>query len=152
MATTMYGTAWCSDCKRAKQFFGEQRVTYDFVDVDQDPAGRAVVQGHNGGKDIIPTIVFDDGSVLVEPRGEQHGERAVRTTVAGRDGAIRTVHPDLVHLLGREDLDTEAQRLPAQPVGELLARHAFGEPREVVQELGDSRLSAHACALHDEDR
>ncbi len=67
MTITMYGTGWCSDCKRAKQFFGEQRVHYDFVDVDADPDGRSIVQGHNDGKDIIPTIVFDDGSVLVEP-------------------------------------------------------------------------------------
>jgi glutaredoxin len=67
MTILMYGTAWCSDCKRAKQFFGEQRVSYDFIDVDADPAGRAVVQQHTGGKDIIPTILFDDGSVLVEP-------------------------------------------------------------------------------------
>jgi thioredoxin reductase (NADPH) len=67
MTIRMYGTAWCSDCKRAKQFFAEQRVTYDFIDVDADEAGRAVVQEHNDGKDIIPTILFDDGSVLVEP-------------------------------------------------------------------------------------
>ena len=67
MAITMYGTGWCPDCKRAKQFFGEQRVRYDFVDVDADADGRRVVQGHNDGKDIIPTIVFEDGSVLVEP-------------------------------------------------------------------------------------
>jgi thioredoxin reductase (NADPH) len=67
MAIVMYGTTWCSDCRRAKTFFGEQRVQYDFVDVDGDAGGRAVVQGHNDGKDIIPTIVFDDGSVLVEP-------------------------------------------------------------------------------------
>ena len=63
----MYGTSWCSDCKRAKQFLGEQRVQYEFVDVDADATGRAVVQTHNAGKDIIPTIVFDDGSVLAEP-------------------------------------------------------------------------------------
>jgi len=67
MAIVMYGTTWCSDCKRAKTFLGEQRVRYSFVDVDADPAGRAVVQQHNDGKDVIPTIVFDDGSVLVEP-------------------------------------------------------------------------------------
>ncbi|MGD9957405.1 MAG: FAD-dependent oxidoreductase, partial [Candidatus Nanopelagicales bacterium] len=67
MTIRMYGTAWCSDCKRAKQFFAEQRVPYDFVDVDADEAGRAIVQEHNDGKDIIPTILFDDGSVLVEP-------------------------------------------------------------------------------------
>jgi thioredoxin reductase (NADPH) len=64
---TMYGTAWCSDCKRAKKFFGEQRVHYDFVDVDSDADGRAYVESVNDGKDIIPTIVFADGSILVEP-------------------------------------------------------------------------------------
>jgi thioredoxin reductase (NADPH) len=64
---TMYGTAWCSDCKRAKKFFGEQRVHYDFVDVDMDADGRAYVESVNDGKDIIPTILFEDGSVLVEP-------------------------------------------------------------------------------------
>src|SRR3954464_8494255 len=31
---TLYGTLWCSDCKRSKRFFGEQRVPYTFVDVD----------------------------------------------------------------------------------------------------------------------
>jgi thioredoxin reductase len=44
MPITMYGTYWCSDCKRTKQFFGEHRVDYDFVDIDQDPAGLAEVE------------------------------------------------------------------------------------------------------------
>ena len=30
---TVYGTPWCSDCKRAKQFLGEQRERYNWVDV-----------------------------------------------------------------------------------------------------------------------
>ncbi len=64
---TMYGTVWCSDCKRAKKFFGEQRVHYDFIDIDEDPEGLKVVEEVNQGKQIIPTIVFEDGSTLVEP-------------------------------------------------------------------------------------
>jgi thioredoxin reductase (NADPH) len=64
---TMYGTTWCQDCKRAKQFFGEHRVAYAFVDVDEDADGLRVVEQHNNGKHVIPTIVFGDGSVLVEP-------------------------------------------------------------------------------------
>jgi thioredoxin reductase (NADPH) len=64
---TMYGTAWCSDCKRTKRFFGEQRIHYTFVDVDMDAEGLAVVERVNDGKHIIPTLVFEDGSVLVEP-------------------------------------------------------------------------------------
>ena len=63
----MYGTSWCGDCKQAKKFLGEQRVHYHWVDVDQDPAGLAVVERHNKGKRIIPTILFGDGDVLVEP-------------------------------------------------------------------------------------
>lgn len=63
----MYGTNWCGDCKRAKRFFGEQRVQYDFIDIDADDAGLAVVERLNDGKHVIPTIVFADGSILVEP-------------------------------------------------------------------------------------
>ena len=64
---TMYGTPWCNDCKRTKKFFGEQRVHYEFVDIDADPAGLAVVERVNNGKHIIPTLVLGDGSTLVEP-------------------------------------------------------------------------------------
>lgn len=67
MAITMYGTYWCGDCKRAKQFFGEHRVPYEFVDVDADKEGMTVVERENNGKHIIPVIVFDDGSSLIEP-------------------------------------------------------------------------------------
>ncbi|MBI4493935.1 MAG: FAD-dependent oxidoreductase [Chloroflexi bacterium] len=63
----MYGTTWCQDCRRAKKFFGEHRVRYEFIDVDQDQEGLRIVEETNRGKRIIPTIFFPDGSVLVEP-------------------------------------------------------------------------------------
>jgi len=65
--TRMYGTTWCPDCKRAKQFFGEHRLPYQFIDIDDDREGIALVERVNGGKRIIPTIVFGDGTTLVEP-------------------------------------------------------------------------------------
>lgn len=65
---TVYGATWCGDCKRAKKFLGEQRVHYEWVDVEQDADGLALVERLNHGKRIIPTIVFhDDESYLVEP-------------------------------------------------------------------------------------
>src|SRR6478672_7987444 len=67
MAVTVYGATWCPDCKRAKQFLGEQRVHYNWVDIEQQPESVAFVEGVNNGKRIIPTIVFDDQSILVEP-------------------------------------------------------------------------------------
>ena len=64
---TVYGAPWCPDCRQSKQFLGEQRVRYNWVDIDKDQQGREYVQSVNDGKQIIPTIVFPDGSVLVEP-------------------------------------------------------------------------------------
>ena len=84
MTITMYGTGWCSDCKRAKQFFGEQRVHYDFIDIDADPDGRAIVEQLNDGKTIIPTIVFDDGSMLVEPSNAELAAKLGLQTSAPR--------------------------------------------------------------------
>jgi thioredoxin reductase (NADPH) len=67
MSVTVYGAYWCPDCKRSKKFLGEQMVHFKWVDIEQDEAGRAFVEKINNGKRIIPTIVFDDDSFLVEP-------------------------------------------------------------------------------------
>lgn len=64
---TVYGADWCPDCRRAKKFLGEQQVEYQWVDIEQDAAALAHVERVNKGKRIIPTIVFGDGSILVEP-------------------------------------------------------------------------------------
>ena len=64
---TVYGASWCTDCRRAKKFLGEQRVHYHWVDIEQDAEGQAIVERLNDGKRIIPTILFEDGSILVEP-------------------------------------------------------------------------------------
>ncbi|MDP2659203.1 MAG: FAD-dependent oxidoreductase [Dehalococcoidia bacterium] len=62
-----FGAPWCPDCQRSKKFLNEQRVPYQWHDIDQDETARAYVQEVNRGKQIIPTIVFPDGSILVEP-------------------------------------------------------------------------------------
>lgn len=80
----LYGTTWCSDCKRAKQFFGEQRVHYDFIDVDSDAEGMAYVEEVNQGKQIIPVILFEDGSTLVEPSNAELAQKLGLQTVAKR--------------------------------------------------------------------
>jgi len=64
---TVYGAPWCPDCKRSKRFLGEQRVPYNWVDIDQDEEGRKYVQQANNGRQIIPTVLFEDGTILVEP-------------------------------------------------------------------------------------
>ena len=71
----MFGAPWCPDCKRAKQFLSEQRIPYEWNDIDQDGDARAYVQQVNNGKQIIPTILLSDGSVLVEPSNAELAEK-----------------------------------------------------------------------------
>ncbi len=66
-AITVYGASWCPDCKRAKKFLSEQLVPYTWIDLGEHPEAQQIVEGYNDGKQIIPTIVFADGSILVEP-------------------------------------------------------------------------------------
>lgn len=67
----VYGAPWCPDCRRSKKFLGEMRLPYDWIDIDQDPAAAETVREKNNGKQIIPTIVFEDGSFLAEPSNEE---------------------------------------------------------------------------------
>ncbi len=63
----LYGTNWCSDCKRSKKFLGEQRVHYEYINIEEDMDGQAFVQKVQNGGLTIPTIVFEDSSLLIEP-------------------------------------------------------------------------------------
>ena len=67
----LYGSPACPDCRRSKQFLGEMRVPYEWIDIGEDEAAAAVARELNGGKMIIPTIVFEDGSVLAEPSNSE---------------------------------------------------------------------------------
>ena len=54
-----YGADWCPDCQRAKAYLKENKVDFNFVDVDLDKAATARVESINKGKRIIPTIVVN---------------------------------------------------------------------------------------------
>jgi len=33
----VYGASWCGDCRRAKKFLADQRVSYEWHDIEQEP-------------------------------------------------------------------------------------------------------------------
>ena len=81
---TVYGAPWCPDCKRSKKFLTEQRVPYRWVDIDRDAAALRRVEELQGGARTIPTIVFGDGSMLIEPTNEELAQKLGMTMEAKR--------------------------------------------------------------------
>jgi glutaredoxin-like protein len=63
----VYGTRWCPDCARAKQLLNKHNILFSWIDIEQDDEARAYVEKISNGYKSVPTIVFPDGSVLVEP-------------------------------------------------------------------------------------
>ncbi len=62
-----YGAMWCGDTRRARKWFDDKQIPYEWIDVDQDKAAEALIKQINNGYRSIPTIVFADGSHLTEP-------------------------------------------------------------------------------------
>jgi thioredoxin reductase (NADPH) len=72
---TVYGAPWCPDCRRSKSFLMEQRIPFAWVDIDADADGLRFVEELQKGGRTIPTIVFEDGSFLLEPSNAELAER-----------------------------------------------------------------------------
>ena len=71
----VYGTTWCGDCTRAKLFMDENDVSYDWTDVDEETQYQDYIKELNNGQMRVPTIIFPDGSILVEPSNKELAEK-----------------------------------------------------------------------------
>ena len=67
----MYTTEYCSDCNRAKAFFEANGIPYLRVSLEGNLEATDFVMKINAGYQSVPTIVFPDGSILVEPQWEE---------------------------------------------------------------------------------
>ncbi len=67
----MYGTNWCYDTRRARDIFDKNHIPYQWVDIDANTEGRQFVERMNHGNRSVPTIVFPDGTLLVEPSNQE---------------------------------------------------------------------------------
>lgn len=75
MKLTVYGAGWCPDVKRSRALLDREGVEYSYVDVEADADAEQRVRALQGGERRIPTIVWDDGTFLVEPSDAELGER-----------------------------------------------------------------------------
>ena len=91
----MYGAPWCPDCKRSKQFLSEQRVPYEWNDIDQDEEARAYVQRVNDGRradrhliqlGVRAEVLPGEPELVVRGHGGQEGPSPARLPGKGRYG------------------------------------------------------------------
>jgi glutaredoxin len=71
----VYGAHWCSDCRRSIKYLKDNQIPYKFIDVDLDKNAANLVKQINRGMRSIPTIIFPDGSILVEPSNNDLAEK-----------------------------------------------------------------------------
>lgn len=70
-----YGANWCPDCRRSKDFLEQHHIAFDYIDIDSVPGAADKVAEINHGLKSIPTIVFPDDTILVEPSNDQLGKQ-----------------------------------------------------------------------------
>ncbi len=73
----VYGASWCPDCHRSRTLLDGHNIGYEWIDIDEDPAAADKVAAINHGNKTIPTIIFSDKSILVEPSDKALEEKLV---------------------------------------------------------------------------
>ena len=76
----MYTTPWCGFCRNLKKQLARDGIEMAEVDIEQDSAAAEFVMSVNGGNQTVPTVVFPDGTTLVNPSAAQVRERLTAVT------------------------------------------------------------------------
>jgi glutaredoxin len=71
----LYGTTWCFDTRQSRRFLDNNQIPYRYIDINNDQEARAFVEKVNHGCRSVPTIVFPDQCILVEPSDAELDEK-----------------------------------------------------------------------------
>ena len=63
----LYTTNWCGDAWRTRRLLNDYDIPFEETNIEEDEPAAALVRQINGGRLVVPTLVFPDGTVLVEP-------------------------------------------------------------------------------------
>ena len=63
MKIIVYGTEFCPDCKRAKDFLEENEIKFEYIDVGKDKkAAKDLIE--KTGQRKVPVIEIDDEMII----------------------------------------------------------------------------------------
>ena len=66
----VFGTDWCEDTQRSREQLDELKLSYEYSNMERDPAAQTWVKEQNGGKQKTPTINVK-GKIVIEPSNEE---------------------------------------------------------------------------------
>ncbi len=67
MTFIMYSTPWCGYCKRLKRQLNDLEITFEEINIEEFPDGARLIEQINNGNQVVPTLVFSDGTSLTNP-------------------------------------------------------------------------------------
>ena len=67
----VYTTATCGHCWSLKRWLKGEHIAFREIDITDDPAAQQFVRTAANGYMSVPTVVFPNGTVLVEPSPAQ---------------------------------------------------------------------------------
>ncbi|MDN3028591.1 mycoredoxin [Streptomyces sp. S.PB5] len=76
---TVYSTTWCGYCDRLKKQLDRENIPYTEINIEQDPEAAALVEKVNNGNQVVPTVVFTDGTAMTNPGVLQVKEHLAKT-------------------------------------------------------------------------
>lgn len=66
-----YSTSWCGDCLHSRHILKDSGIEFEEINIDKDEESAKKVMSLNNGYRSVPTIVFPDGTILVEPSNQE---------------------------------------------------------------------------------
>ena len=98
---TMYGADWCGDCRRAKTYFDERGVAYDYLDVAADGfdtttgghgsnfrVGRSSASPSRALLKDLPILILDEATSALNPKAARQVQAGLDELMVGRTALV----------------------------------------------------------------
>lgn len=91
---TLYVSKWCAHSRSIERFLDENGIPAKKIIIDGDDTARGELIALNDGYASVPTLVFADGSKLIEPSLSQLRRKLGLESAPGLMGRIRGILGD----------------------------------------------------------
>ena len=75
MSFIMYSTPWCGYCKRLKNQLAELDINFEEINIEEFPDDAQIIEKINNGNQVVPTLVFSDGTSMTNPSARAVAEK-----------------------------------------------------------------------------